>query len=50
MPALAVYGGSAFNDRPELATTLGGLYLAPDIDRAMEQLLKSLSSQLGEGF
>lgn len=50
MPALAVYGGSAFNDRPELATTLGGLYLAPDIDRAMEQLLKSLSSQLGEGY
>jgi DNA-binding transcriptional MerR regulator/methylmalonyl-CoA mutase cobalamin-binding subunit len=48
MPTLAVYGGSVFNDAPELAKALGGLYLPPDIDRAMEQLQNALSSQMEE--
>jgi MerR family transcriptional regulator, light-induced transcriptional regulator len=32
-----IFGGSAFNENPELARTLGGIYLAGDIPRAIEE-------------
>jgi MerR family transcriptional regulator, light-induced transcriptional regulator len=32
-----VFGGKAFNENPELAKSLGGIYLAEDIPRAIEK-------------
>ncbi|MGL4609226.1 MAG: MerR family transcriptional regulator [Trueperaceae bacterium] len=34
---LIIFGGTAFNENPELAKTLGGLYLAADIPKAVEK-------------
>jgi MerR family transcriptional regulator, light-induced transcriptional regulator len=32
-----IFGGAAFNENPELAKSLGGLYLAPDITASLEK-------------
>jgi MerR family transcriptional regulator, light-induced transcriptional regulator len=37
MAPYVIFGGSAFNENPELAKTLGGLYLAGDIPKSVEQ-------------